>query len=89
MEFNELIPLHFLSLCFFGLTPIIGFSGLAYIRFSLKDISLARNILVTLIVTAILPLLYMGYGVISVIFILPTSGLITLTFIRDFICLSF
>jgi hypothetical protein len=77
MEFGETLPLSILALCCFGLTPIIGFSALAYIRFSLKDISLARNIFVTLIATAILPFLYMGYGVVSVIIILP-RGLITL-----------
>jgi hypothetical protein len=71
MEFGETIPLFLLSLCYFGLTPVIGFSGLALIRFSLKDRYLARNIFITIISVAVLPILYMGFGIIQEVLFIP------------------
>jgi len=58
MEFGTLIPLYILTWGCILITPIIGFSFLAIIRYSLKDKGLAKNILTTIIITAALAFLY-------------------------------
>ena len=62
MEFGTLIPLYFLGLGCFIVTPIVGFIILAFIR--LEDKPLARNILITVL------------GIASVAFLYPILGLI-------------
>ncbi len=71
MEFGDTIPLYFITLCCIITTPLIGFSALAFIRFSLKDKALARNILMTNVIVACIPVLYMIYGFIRLIFLIP------------------
>lgn len=75
MEFGEIITLDFLTLCCVIVIPIAGFSVLGFIRFSLQDKILARNIFITIIISIIISatllLLYMGYNILSIIFTLP------------------
>jgi hypothetical protein len=71
MEFGTLIPLYFLTMCCFIATPIAGFSSLAFIRYSLKDKGLAKNILLTIGVVALLAFLYPLVGLIRGLILLP------------------
>jgi hypothetical protein len=70
---NETIPLFFLSLCCFGLIPVAGFSGLAFILFVRKDRLLARNILITISIAVMIPVVYIGYETLFSIFLVLFS----------------
>ena len=54
MEFGATIPLFFMGLCFCILTPLIGSALLLFIRFSSRDIVLARNIFITVLIVCLL-----------------------------------
>lgn len=71
MEFGTLIPLFFLQMCCFIVTPIAGFSSLAFIRYSLKDRGLAKNILITVGVVALFAFLYPILGLIRGLILIP------------------
>jgi hypothetical protein len=58
MEFGTLIPLFFIMACCIVLIPIAGFTLLAYIRFSLDDTQLAKNIFITVTGVGILSFLF-------------------------------
>ena len=54
MEFGATIPLFFIGLCFLILTPLIGAGLLLFIRYSSRDIVLARNIFITVLIVCLL-----------------------------------
>ena len=49
MEFGALIPLFYMTLCCLIVAPFAGIAALAFIRFSLRDITLAKYILATVL----------------------------------------
>jgi len=71
MEEAQLMPLIAIFICLTYVTPLVGFPALAYIWFLLKDKELAKRILTTIIIVAILPVLYMGYEFISTFLLMP------------------
>ncbi len=58
MEFGTAIPLFYLTLCCVLATPIVGLFGTIFIRFSLEDIQLARNIILTVLAVCLLWFLF-------------------------------
>lgn len=58
MEFGTLIPLFYMGICCFITIPIAGFFSLAFIRFSLKDKLLAKCILITILIVALVAFIY-------------------------------
>ena len=54
MEFGALIPLFYMTMCFFVVTPLVGIVVLAFIRFSLRDTALARNLLAGVLLVCII-----------------------------------
>ncbi len=54
MEFGALIPLWYMSMCCMFSTPLVGIGLLIFIRFSRKDVRLAKYILATVVLVCLL-----------------------------------
>lgn len=71
MELIESFPHVYLSLCCFGLIPVAGFSGLAFILFVRKDRLLARNIFITISLAVMISVVYIGFELLMSAFDVP------------------
>ena len=58
MEFGALIPLWYMTMCCFVVTPLAGLAALAFIRFSLRDIALSKYILATVFLVCLIWFLF-------------------------------